>query len=178
MLQFIRNVSHGGRIAFAGLLFATPLIAYGQAGSPFMTGATALQSNILILRCSGSEHGGTSQFASRLIGEREVRRTSTSRSRRATELFGSVTRSEHVAVESAVMSSQIEQLPDLTGYLKLASQPAWQRVWLRPPAQLEASPTRVSSADGKIVSFAVRAAGRASRASEPGSARGETFEPE
>jgi type IV secretion system protein VirB2 len=47
MLQFIRNVSHGGRIAFAGLLFATPLIAYGQAGSPFMTGATALQSNIL-----------------------------------------------------------------------------------------------------------------------------------
>ncbi len=28
--------------------------------------------NTLILRCSGSEHGGTSQFASRLIGEREV----------------------------------------------------------------------------------------------------------
>ena len=27
--------------------------------------------NTLILRCSGSEHGGTSQFASRLIGERE-----------------------------------------------------------------------------------------------------------
>ena len=31
--------------------------------------------NTLILRCSGSEHGGTSQFASRLIGEREVLRT-------------------------------------------------------------------------------------------------------
>ena len=28
--------------------------------------------NTLILRCAGSEHGGTSQFASRLIGEREV----------------------------------------------------------------------------------------------------------
>src|SRR6185437_4039035 len=30
--------------------------------------------NTLILRCSASEHGGTSQFASRLIGEREVAR--------------------------------------------------------------------------------------------------------
>src|SRR6202050_2281059 len=71
--------------------------------SPFLTGATALQSNIiswltpiavilimalggmamanrivencgntLILRCSASEGGGTSHFASRLIGEREV----------------------------------------------------------------------------------------------------------
>src|SRR6185312_16880142 len=31
-------------------------------------------SNTLILRCSASEHGGTSQFSSRLIGEREVAR--------------------------------------------------------------------------------------------------------
>ena len=26
------------------------------------------------------------------------------------------------------MASEIEQLPDLTGFLKLASQPHWQRV--------------------------------------------------
>src|SRR5205085_8315088 len=32
--------------------------------------------NTLILRCAGSENGGTSQFASRLIGQREVLRTS------------------------------------------------------------------------------------------------------
>src|SRR5271155_5951935 len=37
--------------------------------------------NTLILRCSGSEQGGTSQFASRLIGEREVLRRQTSRGR-------------------------------------------------------------------------------------------------
>src|SRR5215813_5238266 len=67
--------------------------------------------NSLILRCSGSEHGGTSQFASRLIGEREVTRISTSRSRRSSELFGSVTRAEHMSVEPAVMGSEIEQLP-------------------------------------------------------------------
>src|SRR5579863_9924072 len=43
--------------------------------------------NTMILRCAGSEHGGTSQFASRLIGEREVIRTSVSRSRRPFELL-------------------------------------------------------------------------------------------
>jgi type IV secretion system protein VirB2 len=48
MLKFIGNVAHRPRLACAWLLFAAPLIAYGQAsGSPFMTGATALQSNIL-----------------------------------------------------------------------------------------------------------------------------------
>jgi hypothetical protein len=91
--------------------------------------------NTFILRCSGSEHGGTSQFASRLIGEREVLRLSTSRSRRATEFVASVTRAEHLSVESAVMAAQIEQLPDLAGYLKIASQPQWRRVALRPMAR-------------------------------------------
>jgi hypothetical protein len=35
--------------------------------------------NTLILRCSGSENGGTSQFASRLIGDREIVRRQLSR---------------------------------------------------------------------------------------------------
>ena len=90
--------------------------------------------NTLILRSSGSEHGGTSRFASRLIGEREVLRISSSRSRRATELLPAVTRSEHLSIEPAVLASQIEQLPDLAGYLKLASGPAWLRVRLTPGA--------------------------------------------
>jgi hypothetical protein len=38
--------------------------------------------------------------------------------------------SEQHVTESAVMASQIEQLPDLTGYLKLASSPAWRKVTL------------------------------------------------
>ncbi len=53
-----------------------------------------------------------------------------SKSRRVTELLGSVTHSQHLSVESAVLPSQVEQLPDLTGYLKYASNPAWQRVRL------------------------------------------------
>jgi type IV secretory pathway TraG/TraD family ATPase VirD4 len=90
--------------------------------------------NTLILRCSGSEHGGTSQFASRLIGEREVVQVQTSRSYRAAQLLPSITRSEHQSTEAAVMGAQIEQLPDLSGYLKLASAPDWRRVRLQPPS--------------------------------------------
>src|SRR2546429_1651365 len=149
--------------ALAALLVGcSPIPALAQS-SPFMTGATALQTNILawltpiaiilvmalgamamanrivencgntlILRCSGSEHGGTSQFASRLIGEREVVRVTRSRSRRALEVLPAITHSEQLGVEAAVMGSEIEQLPDLAGYLKLASSPAWLRVGLRP----------------------------------------------
>jgi hypothetical protein len=90
--------------------------------------------NTLILRCSGSDHGGTANFASRLIGQREVLRTNRSRSRRPTEFLSSTTLSEHVGIEPAVMDSQIEQLPDLSGYLKFASVPEWQRVSLAAPS--------------------------------------------
>jgi type IV secretory pathway TraG/TraD family ATPase VirD4 len=86
--------------------------------------------NTLLLRCSASEGGGTARFASQLIGEREVLRTTVSRSRRATEFFGSTTHGQHLAVEQAVLPSQVEQLPDLAGFLKNASDPTWRRVRL------------------------------------------------
>ena len=94
-------------------------------------------SNTLILRCAGSEHGGTSQFASRLIGEREVLRRQTSRGRDREGWFGgrghrrSTQVSEQWVTETAVMASELEQLPDLTGYLKTASSKAWLRVSFR-----------------------------------------------
>lgn len=90
--------------------------------------------NTLILRCSASEHGGTSQFASRLIGEREVARRSTSRGRDGSGFPGgrgwrrSTNVSEQRVTEAAVLASELEQLPDLTGYLKTASSSAWLRV--------------------------------------------------
>ena len=90
--------------------------------------------NTLILRCSGSENGGTSQFASRLIGEREVVRRQVSIGKDRESAFSnrgarrsrSVT-DQHV-IETAVMASQLEQLPDLCGYLKGASSAAWLKV--------------------------------------------------
>jgi len=94
--------------------------------------------NSLILRCSASEGGGTSRFASQLIGDREIVRTEYSYGRNDPTLFSrggsSVSRNvthRHVT-EAAVMPSQIEQLPDLTGFLKLASNPAWMQVALSP----------------------------------------------
>jgi hypothetical protein len=160
--------------------------AWAQAASPFLTGATALQTNILawltpvaiilimilggmamanrvaqvsntygsgeaqtivencgntlILRCAGSEHGGTSHFASRLIGQREVVRTHVSRSRRPLQWLPSTTRAEHSNIEPAVLDSEIEQLPDLAGYLKFASVPEWYRVRLAHDQSVQRSP--------------------------------------
>jgi type IV secretory pathway TraG/TraD family ATPase VirD4 len=91
-------------------------------------------SNTLILRCSSSENGGTSQFASRLIGDREILRRQFSRgsdregalSIRGARRSRSV--SEQHVTEAAVMPSELEQLPDLCGYLKCASSPRWLKV--------------------------------------------------
>src|SRR5580698_198671 len=185
-------------------LLATPDLVMAQT-SPFMTGATSLQTNILawltpvaiilvmvlggmamanriaqvsstyghgdahtivencgntlILRCSASEGGGTARFASQLVGEREVLRTSISRSRRANEFIGTTSRSEHVSTEHALLASQIEQLPDLTGYLKYASEPAWHRVQLNARAAWE----DVRRADCSIASGASAATARSTR---------------
>lgn len=87
--------------------------------------------NTMILRCSASERGGTSEFASRLIGKREVIRKQLSHSR-PRKLFGflkqTLTVTDLLATEDAVMASEIEQLPDLSGFLKMASRPEWFRV--------------------------------------------------
>ncbi len=86
--------------------------------------------NTLILRCSASEGGGTARFASQLVGEREVLRTTRSRSRRASEILGIDLAQRAFQRRAGVLPSQIEQLPDLAGYLKYASEPAWHRVQL------------------------------------------------
>jgi hypothetical protein len=166
---------------FALAALGFPVCAYAQ-GSPFMTGVTSLEQNILewltpiaiilvmvlggmamanriaqvsstygagdaqtiiencgntlILRCSGSENGGTSHFASRLIGEREIvrRQTSHGRDRESALIFKgsrrSTSTSEQHVTEVAVMPSELEQLPDLCGYLKTASSHVWRRVRL------------------------------------------------
>jgi type IV secretory pathway TraG/TraD family ATPase VirD4 len=91
--------------------------------------------NTLILRCSASERGGTAQFCARLIGEREVTRRALARSRDGRSGLGRAARrslqvSEQRVTESAVLPAEIEQLPDLQGYLKRASSNCWLRVRL------------------------------------------------
>lgn len=117
----------GGRCVLGFQSIAQVSNTYGQGDAHTIVENCG---NTLILRCSASEGGGTARFASQLIGQREVTRTTVSRSRRVTELFGSVSHGEQVSVEPAVLPSQVEQLPDLAGYLKYASDPEWQRVRL------------------------------------------------
>jgi len=146
---------------------SVPGIVLAQT-SPFMTGMTSLQANILswltpvaiilvmvlggmamasrivencgntlILRCSGSDSGGTAHFASRLIGDRELLRQQTSQGRDREGLFAAFSqrRSTQTSVqqitEAAIMASELEQLPDLVGYFKTASARRWRRITLR-----------------------------------------------
>jgi type IV secretory pathway TraG/TraD family ATPase VirD4 len=123
----------GGRCVLGFQSLAQVSSTYGAGEAQTLVENCA---NTLILRCSASEHGGTSQFASRLIGEREVVRRSTSRGRDGSGFPGghgwrrSTNVTEQRVTEAAVLASELEQLPDLTGYLKTASSPAWLRVRL------------------------------------------------
>ena len=70
--------------------------------------------------------GGTAQFASRLIGDRDIICTQVSQI--LSHDGGRSTTRLHHATEPAVLPAEIEQLPDLSGYLKLASRPEWVNV--------------------------------------------------
>ena len=86
--------------------------------------------NVLILRCGASERGGTAQFASELIGEREVEHdeTTTSRSKGKEHTTSSTAKHVRRRTEKAVLPSQIMQLADRSGYLRLAGEAEWKKV--------------------------------------------------
>jgi type IV secretory pathway TraG/TraD family ATPase VirD4 len=119
----------GGRCAIGFQSISQVSTTYGQGVAQAMVENCGTS---LVLRCSASENGGTSRFASRLIGEREVVRVASSVSRSNAGFMGTPhdTRgvSEQHATESAVMPAEIEQLPDRSGFLKFPSQAAWIRV--------------------------------------------------
>ena len=128
----------GGRCVLGFQSIAQVSSTYGQGEAHTIVENCG---NTLILRCSASEGGGTARFASQLIGDREVLRETRSFSRRPGEFMSAKTRTQHYALEAALLPSEIEQLPDMAGYLKLASSPGLQRVDLAPPAQRMAAAT-------------------------------------
>lgn len=144
----VRLRKFGGRCVLGFQSIAQVSGTYGQSDAHTIVENC---SNTLILRCSASEGGGTARFASQLIGDREILRTTLSTSHRDFDQVETHSRSEHFAVEPALMPSQIEQLPDLVGYLKYASEPQWNRVRLVPWAErniasfFAASRTRVQN---------------------------------
>jgi type IV secretory pathway TraG/TraD family ATPase VirD4 len=121
----------GGRCVLGFQSIAQVSSTYGQGDAHTIVENCG---NTLILRCAGSEDGGTSQFASQLIGDREIVRRQVSRGsdREATFPARGSRRSRSIteqhAIEPAVMPSELEQLPDLCGYLKTASSRGWLKV--------------------------------------------------
>jgi type IV secretory pathway TraG/TraD family ATPase VirD4 len=117
----------GGRCVLAFQSIAQVAALYGHEAPTIVENC----GNTLILRSSASEHGGTAAFAARLVGEREIQRETLSESRSGrADGRGSTTRSVTQQRESALLASEIEQLPDLQGFLKVASRPEWLRVTL------------------------------------------------
>jgi type IV secretory pathway TraG/TraD family ATPase VirD4 len=129
----------GGRCVLGFQSIAQVSSTYGQGEAHTIVENCG---NSLILRSSASEGGGTARFASSLIGDREVLRTMQSRSRRPLDVIGVKTTSQQVSIEAAILPSQIEQLPDLTGFLKVASRPEWLRVRLTPGHEANAARER------------------------------------
>jgi type IV secretory pathway TraG/TraD family ATPase VirD4 len=121
----------GGRCVLGFQSIAQVSCTYGQGAAQTIVENC---SNTLILRCSASENGGTSQFASHLIGDRQILRRQVSHGRdrdaalssRGARRSRSIT--EQHTTEPAVMPSELEKLPDLCGYLKTASSPRWLKV--------------------------------------------------
>jgi Type IV secretion-system coupling protein DNA-binding domain len=113
----------GGRCVLGFQSIAQVSGLYGRGSAETIVENCA---NTLILRCSASERGGTSEFASKLIGQREVMHTTLSTTRRSGEWRSATSKSEQLRIEPAIMASEIERLPDLTGFLKFASLPDWQ----------------------------------------------------
>lgn len=121
----------GGRCVLGLQSIAQVSSTYGHGAAQTIAENTG---NTLILRCSASEQGGTARYASRLIGEHHILRRIISRRVRAFVPRVSWVQpiSEQPYTETGVLSSQIERLPDLEGFLKLASHPDWRHVRLAP----------------------------------------------
>ena len=83
----------------------------------------------LVLRCAGGDRNSTAAFASSLIGQQSYLKESTNQGQHA---HGSSSGSSITTVtEDAVLPSQIEQLADLQGYLKVPSFTSWHTVKVR-----------------------------------------------
>lgn len=119
----------GGRCVLGFQSIAQVSATYGKGNADTIVENCG---NTLILRCSASEYGGTAEFASRLIGQREVIYRQRASTRNPGQWRPSVTSTDQLRTEPAVMAAQIERLPDLAGYLKLASVPDWRAVTLVP----------------------------------------------
>ena len=117
-LQRIRKF--GGRCVLGFQTIGKVRALYGDGA------AAALVENCstrLILRCAGGDTASTARFASSLIGQQtRMQEGYNEGDSPGGKNFGS---SLSAHTEDVVMPSEIERLPDLSGYLKVPSRPDW-----------------------------------------------------
>ena len=91
--------------------------------------AATIEENVgtrLVLRCGGFGNDGTAEYASRLIGDRELVYEETTHND-----GGAISTSMRRRIERAVLASEIASLPPLRGFLKTSSSPQWHEHGLR-----------------------------------------------
>lgn len=115
----------GGCVAVGFQSFAQVKQVYGDGAQTIIENC----GNLLLLRAGTSENGGTAKLISELIGNRELERDDVSRSRshgrNATRSMSMQTRR---TIEDVALTSEIMQLSNREGFVKLASRAQWIRV--------------------------------------------------
>lgn len=115
----------GGCFAIGFQSFAQVKQTYGESAQTIIENC----GNLLLLRSGASEDGGTAKLASELIGGREVERDDVSRSRtRGRFTTRAVSSQTRRSVEEAALTSEIMQLGNREGFIKLATSGRWLRV--------------------------------------------------
>ena len=115
---------YGGRVVLGFQSISQLRQVYGDAEAN-----TIIENcgNKLILRCDASERGGTAEFASKLIGEHDYFSVQSSSSH-SNKGDTNTSYSKQQKREMLVMASQIMQLPNLSGYLRIAGESVWRKV--------------------------------------------------
>jgi hypothetical protein len=115
----------GGCVAIGFQSFAQVKQVYGEGAQTIIENC----GNLLLLRAGASEDGGTAKLVSELIGCREVERDDISRSRTHGRITTrSMSMQTRRTVEDVALATEIMQLGNREGYLKLASRPSWMSV--------------------------------------------------
>lgn len=115
----------GGCVAVGFQSFAQVKQVYGEGAQTIIENC----GNLLLLRAGASEDGGTAKLASELIGDREVERDDVSHSRtRGRFTTRSMSMQTRRTVEDVALASEIMQLGNREGFVKLATGARWVRV--------------------------------------------------
>lgn len=149
--EFLTNGRKFGGAAVLGIQAVSQLRqTYGRDGAATLLSCLSSQ---LILR---QPDGETAELMSKSLGDKEIQRVNQSRGK--TDHGRSENAAEQIATTRAVMASELQRLPDLTGYLSLAGDRPVARIKLAiPPPPAATNPPFVAAPMTKAAPFVLPA---------------------